>query len=573
MKKSNSNSVFLALFFVQAVVTPFAAMSQHIGNDSPQGAILVSLPAGLRSASEDASLVINGTNATATFKVSTPGLTYPVSLTTPPGFTVTPKSVNPNVTDAEITVTYNKYNNFSGLLKLSSGEHISFISLTGKGSKLPGKDISANPAFDGGGSQDADEFVASDFNPGPNGYTIEFKVKTNTASKSFYPLFNDASGKGFKGYVTESGVGIYANATLTRALEHPTQQSFYNDADLYHVYRYAVAPDGHVFFYRDGIPIDTLRLGDYSLPDLLSEAGEPTENMIMNGNFEGEYNFRKDGYLNRIENWTVVNWDTWNNNQAIELSGIGAEYDAKSNHVLEMSNYQWSTGWGAGEIDQVVDIVSGTTYSFSAMAKGGQRAGNAGTEYPEWNGKFKIREVQDETLGASVNVTSNNWQIYTMDYTPTASCRQLKITLYMERNQVGWTTSGYGHFFVDNVALTGQNRINFTPMLGFINDFANIHYFAYDLTGAYAPPETGIKVDTPSAVDIVNRNDVPSVQVVNGLLYLSNVPEVSNVSVYTSAGILVEEISQYSGRGIPLRGKGVYIVKVGNRPKAIKVIY
>lgn len=589
MRKIYYIVIFLALILTQADTVHLAA--QSLNEKSEQGKIFVSFSqVSLRSTSVD-KLTINGTNQSATFIVSSTGLVEPIQITVPSGFTVTPSVLQPNTVQTTVTVTYKKYlERVEGQVILRSRDLRTYIDLVGLGTPLEKKDISASKQNIGEISTDEGKFLVNGFTPGQNGFTFEFKVKTNMASKSFYPIFSDTKGKGLYSYVKSNGMGVFKGVNAeqldaggsTKPLYHPTNDNseFNNKENKYYVYRYAVAPDGHVFIYRDGICIDTLRVGEFHLPDLISEPGEPVENLISNGDFEGEYNMHQQNasYTAFLENWFVVNWDQYNNSQNIvngqpisNTLGYGSE-----NHVLKMDNYQWSQGWGAGEIEQLIDVVPGTTYSFSAMAKGGGRddSGDGVVDAStERYGKMMLTEAQDGSLGTSVKATSDDWQTYTMDYTPSANCKQLKVTLYMERNLVGWTTKSYKPLYIDKVSLSGQERAGYTPQLGFINSFADVDYFAFDNTGAFAPSETGIYVGGVdlTANYIVDVAEPISAYIVGRSVFLRNVRAGSPVSVYTPTGMLVCHALYNVENGILLKGQGLYIMKVGNK-KALKIV-
>ncbi|MDD3323115.1 MAG: hypothetical protein PHS59_16915, partial [Paludibacter sp.] len=125
-----------------------------------------------------------------------------------------------------------------------------------------------------------------------------------------------------------------------------------------------------------------------------------------------------------------------------------------------------------------------------------------------------------------------------------------------------------------NVKLTGKGR-TYDQKIGFDNKFSGVDYFTYDLTGAYAPlaaeiPATGLGDILESDKDNIFG------YVSNQMLYLKNIPEQSNVSVYNSMGLLVFKSSNYvAGSGIPLNNHGVYIgiVKVGMKTRSVKIVY
>lgn len=46
---------------------------------------------------------------------------------------------------------------------------------------------------------------------------------------------------------------------------------FYNNDGQAHTYRFAITPDNRAFIYRDGIPVDSVRIMDYAPQPILQE--------------------------------------------------------------------------------------------------------------------------------------------------------------------------------------------------------------------------------------------------------------------------------------------------------------
>ncbi len=86
-----------------------------------------------------------------------------------------------------------------------------------------------------------------------------------------------------------------------------------------HTYRFAITPDNRAFIYRDGIPVDSVRIMDYApQPYFAGEVGEAVENLLKNPNFEGEFDINPETKLaTRIEGWDIVIGDRWNSEQQI----------------------------------------------------------------------------------------------------------------------------------------------------------------------------------------------------------------------------------------------------------------
>ncbi|UOE47764.1 carbohydrate binding domain-containing protein [Mucilaginibacter sp. SMC90] len=444
------------------------------------------------------SLVINGTDKTGTFIVNGQDLQtdLPIKVSVSGGFSVSPATIPANAKNVLVTVTLNSSKKQTlGKVVLRSGDFRSYVNLKGFGTPLTPKDISKSPVYAGGDAEKFNKAANDGFKPTSKGYTVEFKVNTDDARKEFFPYVVNDKGVGFKAFVNSSGTGLYSAAN-DKAFVNPATSGegglgkFYNDDKRSHTYRYAVTPDNRIFVYRDGLPIDTVRAVDYGpQPDFTTETGDPVENLLKNPGFEGDYDTRDGKMVKAIEGWDIAIGDIYNSDQSIRKQEITNQQDA-DNHILSMERYKWSDGWGAAEISQVVNVAPNETYTLSALVRGGVK--KEGTLL----GKLKIEELQDGALGKSVEISSDKWETYSLDYTTSAECKQIRIVFYLERDKWG---ANITPLEADNVKLTGKSRI-FAPKIGFTNKSSNIKYFTYDLTGAYAPLEepkiaisTGIK--------------------------------------------------------------------------------
>lgn len=555
-------------------------------NYDPTGAYAPAIPR-LEVASD--SILIRGTGKSVTVKVRLENLRAdePVQIKIPAGFDVYPDEIPASAEEQEITITnLCTLASISGEIVLRSGETRRYIKVTGTGTPLECKDISGNVGQGMGISGtgvpgDADDgYVATrndGFAPGENGYTVEFRINTDNLNKSFYPFAATADGTGFRGYVNATEVGLY-DATYKRNISNPAtnveggNKIFYNNDGRSHTYRYAVTPDKRMFIYRDGLAVDTVRLEDNCLDGKLSvENGDIVENMLKNSDFEStEYDQTgSDNTLVEMAGWDLIPIDRWNAYARIENQEINNELD-KDNHVLVMSREGWSFNrWSALEISQIVDVAPNETYSLSALAKGGFGYRDGGGE--EWLGALKVREVQNETLGAEVAVESDSWETYSLDYTTSAVCKQLRVFAYLEKTS--W--SKFATMYVDNMKLTGVERVK-EQQVGFDSQFAGLEYFTYDPTGAYAPLKPGFGDDVTGVED--RNSAVADVYGVlsNNLLSLRNVPGDARVEIYDAAGTLVVSENKYTaGQVFPLRGKGVYICVVddGVKKQTLKVVY
>ena len=435
---------------------------------------------------------------------------------------------------------------------------------------MPVKDISANAVY-GGGTDDAKTYT--DFVPGKDGYTLEFKVKTDDASKEFYPFAVSGNKVGFKGYVKSESIGLYngGNTFISdEGISNPANGgTFYNTDGLYHTYRYAVTPDKRVFVYRDGLAVDTFRVADLAMqPEWAVENGDMKENLIKNPGFEGEWNFSKSrNIVTRIEGWDVYPYDQYNSTQDIEAEERNNDVDM-NNHVLSMKRYKWNDGWSAGQISQIVDVAPNETYSFSALAKGGIK--KDGTQL----GSIRIEDLQNSDNKVTIPVTSDSYQTYASDFTTLANTKQIRVYFNLERDKWGASISALK---VDDVQLRGYSR-NVAQQIGFENNGADIAYFAFDNDGAYAPMLPGLTAkEITNAIENVENgnNDGLKAVAADNMLMVYGVADGSRVVVYSANGTQVATVNSYKqGTGIALPGNGIYIVAAfnGGDKKVAKVI-
>ena len=447
------------------------------------------------------SLTIEGTGAEKTFNISASNLQNDIHISATSGFEVTPSLIKASETSATITIkNVSTLNHNTGKVILRSGDVRTYVSLLGTGSPLPVKDISANAVY-GGGTDDAKTFT--DFVPGKDGYTVEFKVKTDDASKEFYPFAVSDNKVGFKGYVKSESIGLYngGNTFISdEGISNPANGgTFYNTDGLYHTYRYAVTPDKRVFVYRDGLAVDTFRVADLAMqPEWAVENGDMKENLIKNPGFEGEWNFSKSrNIVTRIEGWDVYPYDQYNSTQDIEAEERNNDVDM-NNHVLSLKRYMWNDGWSAGQISQIVDVAPNETYSFSALAKGGIK--KDGTQL----GSIRIEDLQNSDNKVTIPVTSDSYQTYASDFTTLANTKQIRVYFNLERDKWGASITALK---VDDVKLTGVDR-NVAAKVGFKNNGADVAYFTYDTTGAYAPAFASLT----TSVDSISIDGTGSVQ-------------------------------------------------------------
>ena len=518
----------------------------------------------------ESELSIAGTGSAKSFTVEAANLVGDISVTTTAGFSVYPTTIKADQKTATVTVTNTTYRKMNtGKVILRSGDKRTVVNLISYSSDLEPKDISASPVYEGG----TDETMTFEgFNPGENGYTVETRVKVDDASKNFYPFATTDKGVGFKGYVKATGIGLYNGTnsfTSDKALSNPSNGgTFYNTDGEYHTYRYAVTSDERVIVYRDGITIDTLRIADLaSQVNWATSNGPVVKNLLKNPGFEGEYDFSKSrNIITRIEGWDVYPYDQYNSTQSIVADERNNKVD-QHNHAVRLNRYMWSDGWAAGEISQIVDVAPNEYYRFSCLAKGGMYK-----ESPL--GSIRITDLQNDDNKQTINVTSDNYKTYSTEFETKANTKQIRVSLYLERAKWGASVSGLQ---MDDAKLTGVSRL-IQQQIGFENNGAEIDYFTFDNTGAYAPAFPTLQdIDIYTAIEDVNADRELGIKakIDNGMLTLQGASG-AQVAVYSTNGTAHALHPAYTdGTGIALPGKGVYIVLVIDKGmrKSIKVGY
>ncbi len=532
---------------------------------------------------EISNVELDGFGTSKTIKVNIANLLGDdkVTVTATPGFMVSPPELSAS-SDGEITVTLNStMPETEGNVILRNGDLRTYINLVGYHEGLERKDLSANPIYDGKSDETLSHAASDGFTPGKNGYTVEFKVQLDSDNNSFDTYAVTTEGSSFKAYVEPNELGIY-NSTEKISIPNPLTSAdggksiFYNADGKPHTYRYAVTPDKRIYVYRDGLQVAALRADDYAnQSEWAVENGDMVENLLKNGDFEGEWGVRKDGLVNNVEGWIVNPIDQYNCKYDVINKEINQDLDI-DNHVMRLQRYNWNDGWGAGTVSQIVDVAPNSTYSLSFLASAGIES-----KTKQLMGEVKIQEVQDPHLGDSVEITNEgDLKPYGFTYTTTADCKQIKVILYNERfvNGGGWGSSPQP-FIVDEMVLSGTSRV-LDQKVGYeMNGMtANLlEYFTYDATGAYAPMKPGFGDDIEeSGIESVEYGSDISVNVVSEGVVLLNTAEGSDVHVYDMMGKPVIILKGYeAGCVISLPGHGVYICTVSNgkSSKTIKVIY
>ena len=511
-----------------------------------------------------------GTGKSETFDVEFSNLTGDITVTATSGFSVTPTTIKGTSGKATVTVTNDTYRKLNeGKVILRSGDYRTYVYLTGYSSDLQPKDISSNPIY-AGGKDEKKNFDG--FNPTSKGYTVEFQAKVPDEFALLYPFAVSDEGVGFKGYVSATGVGLYNGKdcfTSDEGLSNPSNGgTFYNTDGEYHTYRYAVTPDKRVIVYRDGITIDTLRTSDLAgQPEWYTKNGRVEKNLLKNGNFEGEYDYNPSRAItDRIEGWDVYPFDQYNSYQDIVSDERSNDVD-QDNHAVELHRYMWNGGWAAGEISQIVNVAPNEYYRFSCLAKGGI---NDGTPL----GSIRIYDLQNTDNEQTLTVTGDDYKTYATEFETKANTQQIRVSLYLERASWGASVSGLK---MDDARLTGVSREP-VKQIGFLNDGADIRYFTFDDTGAYAPAFPTLQdIDIYTAVEPATASALMGLgcKVEDGMLRVYGTNSDATVTVWKSDGEAVALVPRYvEGSGVALPGRGTYIVLVDDKEKrtTLKVV-
>ncbi|MDE6134904.1 MAG: hypothetical protein K2F79_04955, partial [Muribaculaceae bacterium] len=382
---------------------------------------------------EQSAVVIEGAGQSKRIKINIANLVSvdKVQVSATAGFSVMPEVLSPSK-NGEIMVTLNStLPQTDGKIILRAGDIRSYISLTGYADELEARDIKESPAYAGGSDNEFVNRTSDGFTAGENGYTVEFRVKVDKAADAFSAYAVTPGQGAFKAYVEPSAMGVFNGATQV-SLENPAtaedggNKKFYNNDGKFHTYRVAVTADKRMNIYRDGMQVANLRTSDYGTQaDWAVENGDVAENLLKNSGFEGEWNTRADGLVNRVEGWFVDPIDRYNCTYEVPNYEINNDLD-HNNHVMKLQRYNWNDGWGAGTVSQIVDVAPNSTYSLSFLAGGGMN-----TKTGEIMSSVKIQEVQNDKLGTSVNITNEEGlEQYGLNYTTSADCKQIKVILH-----------------------------------------------------------------------------------------------------------------------------------------------
>ena len=517
-------------------------------------------------------LTINGTDAVQSFTVNAENLTGDISVTPSYGFAVSPTVIKAGTKTATVKVTnLTTRNNSKGKVVLRSGDMRKNVRIIAHGTPLPVKDLSQDPIYKGKDDDDSQSFDASSLTE--NGYSVEIKAKTDNGGKQVLPYAVTRKGLGFKSYIKDTSMGLKNSKDVfvsEKGISNPANGgTFYNTDGQYHTYRYAVTKDRRVFVYRDGLPVDTFRVADLALqPEWSTESDYVSKNLLKNGNFEGEWDFSESQNITKfIEGWDVYPYDQYNSYQDIVSEERSNEID-QNNHVLSIHRYMWEGGWADGEISQIVDVAPNDIYTFSALAKGGIRSNG------DQLGSIRIQDLQNDDNKVTMTVNSDSYKTYSVDFETKANTKQIRVWFNLGRAAWGASVSA---FKIDDARLIGTHR-SATPQVGFECIGADVEYFNFDATGAYAPALPGLTVeDINDAIKTAtDKEGKLRGHIDGGVLTLTGAEEHSRVVVYQTNGAQVTALNNYTeGTGIGLPRRGIYIVAVlkNGRKQVLKIAY
>ncbi|WP_455587103.1 T9SS type A sorting domain-containing protein [Bacteroides sp.] len=426
-------------------------------------------------------LELNGTGKSAVLKVSGSGLVpgENIRIMSPGGFSLNVTELSYDAVNKPIVVRMeSSLKSYIGDIILTSGTTQQRVHVIGKGTALPEKDLSVAPVYKGNG--DEWEVTGTEgFQPSNKGYSVEFKVKSNILNSKMTWYGMEENGRGLRPFVKGSEIGIYNGEAENVRLKM-------DNTDKAYTYRYAVTPDNRVFVYYNNVPVDTLFTLDYAWVEGFAAGNGPVkENLLYNPGFEEIYTEyimpddpEKDIFVDYIEGWTIMDpKNGWNARSHIKEMKVNDEYGV-GNHVCGLERYRWEDGYDDGKVSQVVSVVPGTEYTLEVMAKGGIKK-NGGQKLAY----VRIEEVQATDKNVTATVESETFKTYSLKYTPTERCEQIRVVLGLQK---AGKDNECSMAYFDNVKLSGASR-TFEQKLGFIKANAELEYFTYDMTGAYAP--------------------------------------------------------------------------------------
>lgn len=351
---------------------------------------------------------------------------------------------------------------------------------------LQEKDISQNPQVKGGNSCLLKP--GDGFNPSGE-YTVELKVKAGSAADAFIDIFGAAGvGKGYKFSILDSTFN-YVNPMYA---DNPRILHYRKNSNKEHVFRFAITNKDSVHVYRNGIFINVFSMRECPLPlEVIEKIGTEKSNLLVNGDFSNSEDIgltyvqeEKVYTMIGLNGWTVYPHDVWNSRFSLE--------DTDEGKAVKIRRYEWNAGgqWSDAKLSQVVNVAPESTYTFECMAMGGMLEGAK-------NGYLQLQEVQSTGRGKRIQIDSEEFKSYSMEYTTSADCKQLRLILGLTFPGAGeWNATPEVPIYVTKAQLKGKEAVPYEKALGFnCSTGVEIEYLSYDLTGAYAPVIADIITD------------------------------------------------------------------------------
>ena len=443
--------------------------------------------------------------ATADFRVTAKGLgTGNNIVIVPSGYVkVTPEKLPPSAKNQRVRVTYTgTRTSATDTIVLKSGATIKKVAIEVRGKALDNGSLAQKQNTPG-------QKLSVPVGTAP--YTIEVRAKVKAGSKEGLQLYAAGTdGKGFGINIADSAITIDNGKS---AQTNPLEVHARKNSDIFHTYRISVSADNLLYVYRDGNLAATLEGTNFIMPAKHVAGSVPeTENLIVNGDFNGVYGYGyvEDGgthaYVNHIDGWDIYPIEPWNTRQYItnwEMSEADG-YDL-ANRALKLQRYGWNAGYSDGLISQAVNVMGGKPYTLKYLAKGG-------IYQDKKYGYVRIEEVGNEKAKVEQSINSDSPRQYTLNYTPTASCKQVRITVGLKSpGAIGsWGATPEVPILVDKFVMTGERAIGNGTMGYEAVEGTEVEYFAYDMDHAYAPA----KPEITTSDDIVRINKTNGAAVV-----------------------------------------------------------
>lgn len=331
---------------------------------------------------------------------------------------------------------------------------------------------------------------ADGFSPSGD-YTLELRLKTSKSKKNSVRIFGETGAR--NGFTLELGdsVMIFDDAT---ALPYPQTVVERLNSGKWVNLRLAVTDDS-LYIYHNAIPVGRYPVRLTPLPVECASGTAQSDNMLRNGDFESaadiSYNVitEESGAtcLRTMDGWFIYPYDNvWNSRAYIDPAG-------ETGNGLRIQQYDWSAGSQRVDamVQQAVNVIGGKPYTLTFDAYGGNFE-------EQFFGYAKIEEIG---TGKSKVVDIKNvdsYRKYTLEYTPTDACRQVKIIfgLRYPTDLLPWGEVPKVPMYVDNVTFAGETYVHAEPAFGYTTEGdAVVDYVKYDDTGAYAPVLARITTD------------------------------------------------------------------------------